>query len=89
MGSRTAIDNLVLRHYYERTLRPGDAVQIGEHEGTIVRFTAVALVLETVEGERIIPCQRLTEYEVLRKRRSPPFPICPLDSSRNGRPARS
>ena len=65
LGSRPAFQNLLARFYYERMLRPGDRIRIGDVEGTVTRYGAVAVVIETDEGgERVIPCSRLMDEVV-------------------------
>ena len=65
ISSRTALENLIARFYYERMIRPGDRIRLGETEGTVVRYGAVAVVVRTKSGERLaIPCSKLIEAEV-------------------------
>jgi len=64
LGFRGAMGNIVARHYYEKMLVPGDRVRVEGQEGLVVRFTPVALVVETSEGEVIIPCQKLLDGAV-------------------------
>ncbi len=64
LGAREVFHNLTARHYYERTLHPGDHVSVGDDHGIVVRFTPIALVIRTDTGEKILPARRLMESTV-------------------------
>lgn len=63
-GSRDIARDMVARHYAARTIRPGDSVRVGEIDGVALRFTAIALLLRTPEGDRLIPCAELLRQGV-------------------------
>lgn len=64
LGSRQAFQNLIARYYYERLVRPGDRVKIGDSQGLLVRYSPLAAVIRIDGGERIIPCRLLLEQPV-------------------------
>lgn len=62
LGSRAVFANLIAGHYVRRLVQPGDRVRVGAHEGVVVRQGAVALILETSDGEEtVIPCRFLLD----------------------------
>ena len=65
LGFRTAFESISARHYYERMLQPGDKIRVGDTEGVVLRFSAIAIIVQTELGERIIPCRTLLNVEPL------------------------
>jgi len=55
LGARDYVANLVGAHYLRQTLRLGELVRIGEHEGRVLDVTPTSLVLESVEGRVSLP----------------------------------
>ena len=64
LGARRAFESLIAKYHYERLIRPGDRIRIGEHQGVVVRYSPVALVLSVRGKELIIPCHRLHEATI-------------------------
>ena len=65
LGAKGTFSHVVARFYAERLYRPGDRVQIGEIEGTVVRFGAAQVLLETDDKtEVIVPAQTLMDAVV-------------------------
>lgn len=64
LGSRSTFQNLVATHYFRRAVRPGDQVRVGPHEGVVVRFSPVGIVLRSADGEIVVPCKTLMEDAV-------------------------
>ena len=64
LSSRQAFQNLIARYYFERIARPGDRLQMGDSEGLLVRYTALAAIVRTDRGERVIPCKLLFDQPV-------------------------
>jgi len=63
LGSRQIVANLLSRRDLER-YRVGDAIRVGEIEGTIIDFTRTGVVLESTEGTVTVPAVRFLESEV-------------------------
>lgn len=61
LGARTAVSNLVARHYLQRSYRIGQRIRVGEHEGRILAIEATAVVLQAAEGRIRIPARELEE----------------------------
>ncbi len=64
LGSRHSFHNLVAGHFLRRLARPGDRVQIGGVEGTVIRYFGVSVILKTATGEVAVPCKRLLDENV-------------------------
>lgn len=65
-GSREVFSNLIARHYCQSSLRTGDRIRVGEVEGTIVKFTPLAVLLERPEGDHVlVPCTQLVQQSVV------------------------
>lgn len=64
LGSRNMFECIVAKHHYSKEIQPGDHVRIGEHEGVVVRYTPVALVVKSQDGEVILPCKTLIDGPV-------------------------
>jgi small-conductance mechanosensitive channel len=61
LGARTAVSNIVGSYYVAQTYRVGQTVRIGEYEGRIVQTTPTAVVLDTRDGQVLIPARLFTE----------------------------
>ena len=55
------VGNLMAAHYLSRTLRVGDRVRVGEHEGEIVDIMATCVALDTAEGQLLLPARGFHE----------------------------
>lgn len=55
LGARGFVANLIGAHYLGQSLRVGQRVRVGAHEGRVVDLTATSLVLETAEGRVMLP----------------------------------
>jgi len=51
---------------------PGDIIRIGEIEGKLIRITRTGLLLETHEGQTLIPARRFSEQESVHISRASP-----------------
>ncbi len=60
-GARVSIENLLAAQSIAQTYHVGDQVRIGDIEGRILRFTRTSVVLETVDGQTLIPARRFQE----------------------------
>jgi hypothetical protein len=72
LGARTMIANLLAAQSIAQTYATGDVIRIGNVEGKILRITRTSLVLETPEGQTLIPAKRFTEVESLQVSKAGP-----------------
>lgn len=59
LGARAVFGNVVARHYASRLYKPGDAVRVGEVDGTIVAFHPTGVIIATDDGEVVLPSEQL------------------------------
>ena len=62
-GARTTIANMLAAQTVAQTYYPGDIVRIGAVEGKILRITRTSLILETAEGQALVPAKHFSEQE--------------------------
>ena len=62
-GAKTLIANLLAAQSIAQTYTTGDTIRIGDTEGRILRITRTSLILETQEGQVLIPAKRFSEQE--------------------------
>jgi small-conductance mechanosensitive channel len=60
-GAKTMIANLLAAQSIAQTYTTGDTIRIGDTEGRILRITRTSLILETQEGQVLIPAKRFSE----------------------------
>lgn len=61
LGARTAVSNLIAVHYLRQIYQVGQTVRIGGVEGKIVEITATAVLVESAEGQMLIPGKQFSE----------------------------
>jgi small-conductance mechanosensitive channel len=61
LGARTLVSNLIATHYLTRVYRVGQTIRIGEIEGRILKVTPAAVLLETAQGQVLIPSKEFSE----------------------------
>lgn len=71
-GAKTTIANLLAAQSIAQTYSPGDIIRIGNIEGKILRITHTSLILETPEGQTLIPAKRFSEQESVHVSRAGP-----------------
>lgn len=71
-GAKTTIANLLAAQSIAQTYSPGDIIRIGSIEGKILRITHTSLILETPEGQTLIPAKRFSEQESVHVSRAGP-----------------
>jgi small-conductance mechanosensitive channel len=71
-GAKTTIANLLAAQSIAQTYSPGDIIRIGGIEGKILRITHTSLILETPEGQTLIPAKRFSEQESVHVTRAGP-----------------
>jgi len=63
LGAKTTIANLLAAQSIAQMYGPGDVIRIGDIEGKILRITRTSLILETHDGQTLIPAKRFSEQE--------------------------
>ncbi len=71
-GAKTTIANLLAAQSITQAYTAGDIIRIGEIEGKLLRITRTALVLETPEGQTLVPAKRFSEVESVKISRPDP-----------------
>lgn len=72
LGAKTTIANLLAAQSIAQTYSSGDNIRIGDIEGKILRITRTNLVLETREGQTLVPAKRFSEVESVKISRPGP-----------------
>ena len=62
-GAKTTIANLLAAQSITQTYSPGDNIRIGDIEGKILQITRTSIILETRDGQTLIPAKRFSEQE--------------------------
>jgi small-conductance mechanosensitive channel len=62
-GAKTTIENLLAAQSITQAYSPGDSIRIGEFEGKILRITRTNVIMETHDGQTLIPAKRFNELE--------------------------
>jgi small-conductance mechanosensitive channel len=62
-GAKTTIANMLAIQTLTQAYSPGDTIRIGETEGKILRITRTCVILETHDGQTLIPAKRFSEQE--------------------------
>lgn len=63
LGAKTTIANMLAAQTVAQTYHPGDSIRIGELEGKVLRITRTSLILETAQGQALVPAGRFSEQE--------------------------
>jgi small-conductance mechanosensitive channel len=71
-GAKTTIANLLAAQSIAQTYSPGDIIRISGIEGKILRITRTSLILETHDGQTLIPAKRFSEQESVHVSRASP-----------------
>jgi len=61
LGARTSISNILAAYYLQNMYKEGQAIRIGDYEGRIIQITSTAVVLETKDGQALIPAKLFSE----------------------------
>ena len=61
LGSGLAASNIISAHYLMKTYRPGQVVRIGNIQGRILEITRTDVILETPEGQVLVPARKFNE----------------------------
>jgi hypothetical protein len=63
LGAKTTIANMLAAQSIAQMYNPGDSIRIGDIEGKILRITRTSLVLETHDGQTLVPAKQFSEQE--------------------------
>lgn len=55
LGARNVVGDLLAVHYLARTYRAGQVIRVGELQGRIVEFTSTGVMLQTDDGQVLVP----------------------------------
>lgn len=61
LGARTSVSNIIASYYLSQTYRVGQTIRVGDLEGTIVRTTPTAVLLDTADGQALIPARLFSD----------------------------
>jgi len=61
LGARTTVSNIIAARYVRRQYQAGDTVHIGELQGRVTDITDTAVMLESAEGNIMVPAVRFAE----------------------------
>ena len=61
LGARTTVSNIIAARYVRRQYQAGDTIHIGELQGRVVEITDTAVMLESAEGNIMVPAVRFAE----------------------------
>jgi small-conductance mechanosensitive channel len=64
LGARGAVANLVSARYAAQLCRVGQVIRVGDVEGTVIEVGAVAVLLETPDGQVAVPTMRFHDTVV-------------------------
>lgn len=61
LGARATVSNIIAAHYLRNTYHTGDQIRIGGLQGRIVEITTTTVLLESEEGQTLVPAHRFSE----------------------------
>jgi len=61
LGARTSVSNIIASYYLNQTYRVGQKIRVGDIVGTIVRTTPTGVLLDTADGQALIPARRFSD----------------------------
>jgi len=61
LGARNSISNILSSYYLQKTYKEGDAIQVGEIEGVIIKINPTSVIVETKSGQIMIPAKDFDE----------------------------
>lgn len=61
LGSSASVSNILASHYLQNVYKVGQTVKIGEVKGEIVRITPTSLIIQTPEGQVMVPAKVFNE----------------------------
>jgi hypothetical protein len=61
LGSRTSVSNILAAYYLQKIYKIGQTIKIGDVEGQISQMTPTALIVQTPEGQVMVPAKVFSE----------------------------
>ena len=61
LGAKTMVENLLAAQSIAQSYSAGEIIRIGEIEGKLLRITRTSLIVDTDEGQVMIPAKRFSE----------------------------
>ena len=61
IGCAPIVGNLVASHYAAKQLSTGQTARVSDHSGVITQITSAFVVLQTDQGEVLIPARKFLE----------------------------
>lgn len=61
LGSRTSVSNILAAYYLQKIYKIGQTIKIGDVKGQIAQITPTALILQTPEGQVMVPAKVFSE----------------------------
>ncbi len=61
LGARNVVSNILAVYYISKTYKVGDKIRIGDIQGKINRIDTTAVLLDTPEGQVVIPAKEFNE----------------------------
>ncbi len=62
LGGRQVVGNVLAQHYVQKTYQVGQTIRFQDIQGRIVRMTDVAVIVESGDGEVVIPAAQLAHH---------------------------
>lgn len=71
LGARASLSGVIARFYVAQLFRPGDRVRVraADVDGTVLRFAATSMAVQTTDGVLLVPCSQVLESVVRLERR--------------------
>lgn len=73
LGAKTTIANLLAAQSIAQIYSPGDIIRVGDIDGKILRINRTSVILETHDGQTLIPAKRFSEQESVHVSRVSPI----------------
>lgn len=61
LGARRSVANIIASYYLRQTYRVGQRIRVGDVVGTILRTTPTGVLLDTGDGQALVPAGRFSE----------------------------
>ncbi len=68
LGASHQVSNVLASHHLRKLYRVGQRVRVGGIEGCILELTATAVILDTEEGQAVVPARHFTDQISLLRR---------------------
>lgn len=64
LGARSLVENLIATQHIKHIIKPGQQVRCGALTGRVLEFTATAVMLETEDGQTLMPAKLCMEQSI-------------------------